>query len=53
MGVQDRSLYICAVRSGMRRIAFLELQMMLGEGLPYLRLEGLENCKRLKEPWRW
>lgn len=43
MGVQDRSPYICAVRLGIRRIAFLELQMMVGEGLPYFAWRVLKT----------
>lgn len=48
MGGQGSSPYICTGRSGIRSIAFLELKMMIREGLPYLRLEGLENCNSLK-----
>jgi len=32
VGRPDSSPYICAVRSGMRSIAFSKLKMMIGEG---------------------
>ena len=45
---QGGSPYLCTVRSGMRSIAFWELKIMIGEGLPYLHLEGLENFNSRK-----